>query len=57
LLLAKTLQHLEVQPDLPAPPVLGVAQPSPRFLADPRFHPEDHDLVQPLAGGIEASLQ
>jgi hypothetical protein len=39
LLLAKALQHLEVQPDLPAPPLLGLAQPSARFLGDLGLHP------------------
>jgi hypothetical protein len=59
LLLAKSLQYLEVRPDALSPPVLCFAQASPRFLflADPRFHPEDHDLMQPLASGIEASLE
>jgi hypothetical protein len=46
-----------VKPDPLSPPVLGVAQPSPRFLADPSFHPENHDLMQPLASGVEASLE
>jgi hypothetical protein len=31
-------EHLEVQPDLPAPPLFGLPQPSPRFLGDPSFH-------------------
>jgi hypothetical protein len=53
LLLAKALQHLEVKPDPLSPPVLGFPQSSPRFLADPRFHPENHDLMQPLASGVE----
>jgi hypothetical protein len=56
LLLAKALQYLEVKPDPLSPPVLGVAQPSPRFLADPSFHPENHDLMQPLASGVEPGL-
>jgi hypothetical protein len=57
LLLAKTLQYLEVKPDALPPPVLGFPQPSPRFLADPSFHPENHDLMKPLASGVEASLE
>jgi hypothetical protein len=54
-LLAKPLQRLEVQPDLPAAPLFGLAQPSTRFLGDPSLHPENHDLMQPLASGVEAS--
>jgi hypothetical protein len=57
LLLAKALQYLEVKPDPLSPPVLGFAQASPRFPADPRFHPENHDLVQPLASDVEPSLE
>jgi hypothetical protein len=57
LLLAKALQYLEVKPDALPPPVLGLPQSSPRFLADPRFHPENHDLMQPLASGVELKLR
>jgi hypothetical protein len=57
LLLAKALQYLEVKPDALSPPVLGVAQPSPRFFADPSLHPENHDLMQPHAGDVELGLE
>jgi hypothetical protein len=57
LLLAKALQHVEVQPDLPAAPVLRIAESFERFLADPSLHPQDHDLMQPLASSVEASLE
>jgi hypothetical protein len=36
---------------------LSASQPSPRFLADPSFHPENHDLMQPLASDVEAGLE
>jgi hypothetical protein len=57
LLLAKALQYLEVKPDPVSPPVVGLAQPSTRFFGDPSLHPENYDLVQPLASGVEASLE
>jgi hypothetical protein len=56
-LLAKALQYLEVKPDALSPPVLGSPEPSTRFLADPSLHPENHDLMQPLASGVEPSLE
>jgi hypothetical protein len=56
-LLAKALQHPEVQPDLAAAPVLGVAQASPRFLGDPSFHPENHDVMQSQTSGVEPGLE
>jgi hypothetical protein len=51
--LAKALQHLKVQPDLSAPPRLGLAQSPQRLRPQPSLHPEDHDLMEPRTGGVE----
>jgi hypothetical protein len=41
LLLAKALQHLKVQPDLPVQPHLGLAQFSERLRREPSLYTED----------------
>jgi hypothetical protein len=48
---------LKVQPDLSAPPRLGIAQTLERLRRQPPLHPEDHDLMQPRTGGVELGLQ
>jgi hypothetical protein len=56
-LLAKALQHLEVQPDLSAPPRLGLPQSLERLHWEPSLHAEDHDFMEPSAGGVEPGLE
>jgi hypothetical protein len=57
LLLAKTLQYVEVHQDLLSPERFGPLQYLERLHRKPSLHSEDHDLMQPHAGGVELGLE
>jgi hypothetical protein len=46
-----------VHPDLLAPKHFGLAQALQRLLWQLKLHAEDHDLMEPHAGGLEPGLE
>jgi hypothetical protein len=54
---AEVLQLTKMRPDLLPPECFGPFQSSERLRRQPCLHAEDHDLIQPHAGGAERGLE